>query len=621
MFDILETDIIVIQEAKIQLKDLRDDMVLVPGWDVYFSLPRHKKGTHEGIGDFSLTANASLGYSGVAIYTRNSRCCPIRAEEGITGALCPPNSTTRYRDLPTELQIGGYPKPGQLSSEVEDAILDSEGRCLILEFPAFVLIGVYSPANRNSSRDDFRLGFLDALDVRIRNLVAAGKQVILTGDLNVVRSVKDVSNLEETLRKEGMTVEDYQAMPSRRLFNQLLFGGNVVGTPDEGRTEPILWDICREFHPTREGMYTCWDTKRNTRPANNGSRIDYVLCTNGIKDWFEYANIQEGLMGSDHCPVYATFRDIVHLHGKDTPLADLMNPPGMFQGGARTRDWSQKDLLPLSARLIPEFDRRRNIRDMFLTKPQGKPDISSAIEATDSNTNIIQSVTPTATEASPLPVVPPLQAPTSLDKASEAITKLEAKLPEPKTESPVKRPAEPTVLAKRSNKRTKGVTEREAASKGPTGMAQSSLKGFFKPKTSTVLASPKAESQTSSQAPSPEKPASKVFSRTSSIRSDTSVEMATAPSLSFTNATASESQMANSDRVFDPIVAKESWSRLLGKRVVPRCEHNEPCISLVTKKPGVNCGTFCYLLKSVTLRHSYSSFVSSSYCPRPTIIY
>lgn len=44
MFDILEADIVVMQETKIQRKDLRDDMVLVPGWDVYFSLPKHKKG-------------------------------------------------------------------------------------------------------------------------------------------------------------------------------------------------------------------------------------------------------------------------------------------------------------------------------------------------------------------------------------------------------------------------------------------------------------------------------------------------------------------------------------------------------------------------------------------------
>ena len=46
MFDILEADIVIFQETKIQRKDLSDDMVLVPGWDCYFSLPRHKKGNH-----------------------------------------------------------------------------------------------------------------------------------------------------------------------------------------------------------------------------------------------------------------------------------------------------------------------------------------------------------------------------------------------------------------------------------------------------------------------------------------------------------------------------------------------------------------------------------------------
>lgn len=44
MFEILETDIVVMQETKIQRRDLSDDMVLVPGWDVYFSLPKYKKG-------------------------------------------------------------------------------------------------------------------------------------------------------------------------------------------------------------------------------------------------------------------------------------------------------------------------------------------------------------------------------------------------------------------------------------------------------------------------------------------------------------------------------------------------------------------------------------------------
>lgn len=51
MFEILEADVLIMQETKIQRKDLSDDMVLVPGWDVHFSLPKHKKGEHPGLRD------------------------------------------------------------------------------------------------------------------------------------------------------------------------------------------------------------------------------------------------------------------------------------------------------------------------------------------------------------------------------------------------------------------------------------------------------------------------------------------------------------------------------------------------------------------------------------------
>jgi AP endonuclease-2 len=44
MFDLLDADVVVMQELKIQRKDLRDDMVMLDGWDCFFSLPKHKKG-------------------------------------------------------------------------------------------------------------------------------------------------------------------------------------------------------------------------------------------------------------------------------------------------------------------------------------------------------------------------------------------------------------------------------------------------------------------------------------------------------------------------------------------------------------------------------------------------
>ncbi|KPM36856.1 hypothetical protein AK830_g9715 [Neonectria ditissima] len=560
MFDILEADIVIMQETKIQRKDLHDDMVLVPGWDVFFSLPKHKK-----------------GYSGVAIYTRNAACIPIRAEEGVTGVLSSPKTTTKFRDLPRHQQIGGYPRPGQLDAIVDEATLDSEGRCVILEFPAFVLFGVYSPATRDESRDEFRLGFLQALDVRIRNLVAEGKQVILTGDLNIVRSDIDSTNVSEMLRKDGLSTQDWLGMPARRMFNQLIFEGTVKEPRDQGREEPVLWDLCRCFHPERQGMNTCWDTKRNTRPANNGSRIDYVLCSDGIKQWFTAANIQEGLMGSDHCPVFALLAPSVSIDGNDRALSELLNPPGVFEGGQRRRDWGPKDMLPLSARLIPEFHRRRNIRDMF-AKRAGSNSLLQGAASADAPANLSSSCSRNhpATEES-----------LTQDQRTESSALFDA----PPSQSIAKRSAETPHQAPSQSLKRKKASSSSADTKNKAGAGQRTLQGFFKPKASTsqpekphVVATSeappwptKAPLESARGVPNPQHPPS----QPSGCHSDPS-----------------QTAVANtdtSDRVFDPIEAKESWSRLLGKRVAPRCDHNEPCISLTTKKPGVNCGRSFYI--------------------------
>lgn len=271
----------------------------------------------------SLGANklVSLGYSGVGIYTRQSVCAPIRAEEGVLGVLNPPNSTTAYCDLPEDQHIGGYLSHEQLLDVGVDAqMLDAEGRCVIVEFPAFVLFGIYSPANSSGLRDDFRFGFLNALDKRIRNLVAMGKRVVVTGDLNVSREPIDTANAEESMRKEGITQDDYQSTPNRRIFNQLLEGGIVVGDRDEGREESVMWDICRGFHPARKGMFTHWEQKINARPGNYGSRIDFVLCSLDMKPWFCESNIQEGLMVSSNSILRSRFL----MFGRDQIIAQFM---------------------------------------------------------------------------------------------------------------------------------------------------------------------------------------------------------------------------------------------------------------------------------------------------------
>lgn len=535
------------------------------------------------------SCSCAVGYSGVVIYTRSSICAPIRAEEGITGILTPPNSSTSFCNLPKEQQIGGYPTASQLSDcSLDAATLDSEGRCVILEFPAFILIGVYCPANRDETRDEFRAGFLNALDARVRNLVAAGKRVFLTGDLNIVRAASDTAKADEHMRKQGITMEQFISTPVRRMFNQLLIGGEVLGERDEGRDKPVMWDLCRLFHPQRTGMFTCWEQKINARPGNFGSRIDYVLCSEDWKDWFYESNIQEGLMGSDHCPVYAVLKEKVAVDGKEIHIRDMMSS-GMFKDGVRQRDWSTKDLLPTSAKLIPEFDRRRNIRDMFSKKPTSPVEdcISNKVSAEDN-----MDVTPLHRGNAAETESPQVQPSTGVSPSSSEA----GELPIECRTAPAKRLHEVQASTARPVKRNKSSAPSRLTTTGPKrqpGKGQSSLMGFFKPKT------PQSDGQGDSQS-------STTIDAESDCASIATSEPLTPPLPATPAANPTDNsvgrsvqnnifQVADQEDVIDPIVSKESWSKLLGKRVVPRCDHDEPCISLVTKKPGVNCGRSFYI--------------------------
>ncbi|MCJ1422242.1 Class II abasic (AP) endonuclease [Sticta canariensis] len=213
MFDILKANIIIFQETKNLGKDLRDDMVLVLGWDCYWSLPRHKKGARVKVYHLDEMLTPRRLFRSRYLYKTISLCSyPCRG--GVTGILCPPNSSTSFSEPPEAQKSGGYPtltRPA--SSSLDAATIGSEGpcgMCVILEFPTFVLLGVYSPAERDESKDDFRLSFLNLLDVRTRNLTSLGKRFSLTGDMNISPEEIDTLNTE--------CVEEYMSMPSRQLL-------------------------------------------------------------------------------------------------------------------------------------------------------------------------------------------------------------------------------------------------------------------------------------------------------------------------------------------------------------------------------------------------------------------
>lgn len=72
--------------------------------------------------------------------------------------------------------------------------------------------------------------------------------------------------------------------------------------------------------------------------------------------------------------MYAVLKDKVRLGTEEYSILDIMNPPSVFKDGIRQRNLdSTKDLLPLSGKLLPEFDKRRSIKDMLTRKHTSLP--------------------------------------------------------------------------------------------------------------------------------------------------------------------------------------------------------------------------------------------------------
>lgn len=176
-----------------------------------------------------------------------------------------------------------------------------------------------------------------------------------------------------------------------------------------------------------------------------------------------------------------------------------------------------------------------------------------------------------------------------------------------------KKRSAPATTGIKSTKR--GKSGSATAAPPPNGKGQQSLKGFFK--SSTTLDSNASAiqgieiSQTSlnddimGPALRPAKDLAKthltpnVHMEAASLDStiETPHETGAQPisgESSFVNASPTGNHRAviqPQESVHDPVESKESWSKLFTKPAAPRCEgHDEPCVSLLTKKPGMNLG-------------------------------
>lgn len=89
---------------------------------------------------------------------------------------------------------------------------------------------------------------------------------------------------------------------------------------------------------------TGWNTKISARESNYGTRIDYILITEGLVPWVKAADVQQDVKGSDHCPVFVDFHEqITTSDGSVLRLRDSLGArdPDSAPPRLATRFWDE----------------------------------------------------------------------------------------------------------------------------------------------------------------------------------------------------------------------------------------------------------------------------------------
>lgn len=192
------------------------------------------------------------------------------------------------------------------------------------------------------------MDFLRALQLRCEALIAAGRQVILVGDLNVCHREIDHCDPGRSVSERG--IDSFQDSGERKWLARLLvnskevekiktscgYRGDTSNCTDSEKEEAgggdgdgfggggdemgqgHFVDSFRFCHPTLKSAFSCWNTLTDARAGNYGTRIDYILVTRGLVSLVQDCFIASQVTGSDHAPVVCTLSGTLSSSSTDT---------------------------------------------------------------------------------------------------------------------------------------------------------------------------------------------------------------------------------------------------------------------------------------------------------------
>jgi exodeoxyribonuclease-3 len=199
----------------------------------------------------------------------------------LPGYFCYWHAETAYSGVALHIRKGAW--PGEPAFRHPD--FDHENRVVTADLGDLTLASVYVP---NGAKDfPAKLRFLEALARYVAAAHAAGRTLVLGGDLNVTRTDRDVHPKERKADAIGQRPDE------RALLERLLACGLV--------------DVGRALDPDNDALFTWWAPWRNHRQRNIGWRLDYVLASETVARGARECVVRVDVGTSDHAPVVATF--------------------------------------------------------------------------------------------------------------------------------------------------------------------------------------------------------------------------------------------------------------------------------------------------------------------------
>jgi len=241
-----DIDLLCVQETKAWEAQLADAVFRPNGYQAFFKDARTKK-----------------GYSGVAIYSR-------RAADAVL----------------TEIGLPAF---------------DDEGRYIEARFGDLSVVSFYLPSGSSGDvRQQFKFEILEQLKPILDQWLNSGRDYVLCGDWNIVRSALDIKNWKSNQTTSG-------CLPAERAW----LNGQIADGCGDGLVEvpTIGWrDALRVVNPDVADAYTWWSNRGAARTKNVGWRIDYQLVTPKLAERITAYSILTELRFSDHAPFTVDYR-------------------------------------------------------------------------------------------------------------------------------------------------------------------------------------------------------------------------------------------------------------------------------------------------------------------------